>query len=203
MVWVKGLHIISIVFWSASLIYLPILMAGHSPRLSNPEYLRLHGMVRNLYTWIASPAALLAIVTGTILIPLLNVTAPWFAAKLLFVAALAIIHARCGMILAKQSHSAERANGLVRAMRIAWPMVLFPCVLWLVLAKPRIAYQPPVPSLQILDSLSSLFMPLARLPFPQKPACLQASRLPTPAKTQAPTSPAPRDTGRQPDRTVA
>lgn len=204
MVWVKGLHIISIVFWSASLIYLPILMAGHSPRLSNPEYLRLHGMVRNLYTWVASPAALLAIVSGTILIPLLNVTAPWFAAKLLFVAALAIIHARCGMILAKQSHSAERANGLVRAMRIAWPIVLFPCVLWLVLAKPRIAYQPPMPPVLLPDSLPNLgFTPLAHPPFPQRPAYLPASLLPTPAKTQAPTSPDPRDTVRQPDRTVA
>lgn len=138
MVWVKAIHIAAIVIWSASLIYLPVLMAGHSPRLSNPEYLRLHGMVRRIYIWIASPFALLAIVSGTILIPLRDVTEPWFAAKLLIVAVLAIIHARCGTLLAKQSHSAERANRLARTMRILMPIVLFPCVLWLVLAKPRL-----------------------------------------------------------------
>ena len=138
MVWVKAIHIAAIVIWSASLIYLPVLMAGHSPRLSNPQYLRLHGMVRRIYIWIASPFALLAIVSGTILIPLRDVTEPWFAAKLLIVAMLAIIHARCGTLLAKQSHSAERANRLARTMRILMPVVLFPCVLWLVLAKPRL-----------------------------------------------------------------
>jgi len=142
MTWLKGVHVIAIIFWSASLIYLPILMAGHNPRLSNPMYLRLHGMVRNLYIWIASPFALLAIVSGTALIPLREVTAPWFALKLLVVAALAIIHARCGVILAKQSHTAERANALVRVMRIALPIILFPCVLWLVLAKPRLEFEP-------------------------------------------------------------
>lgn len=152
MAWAKGLHIVSVVFWSASLIYLPMLMAGHSPRLSDPEYLRLHGMVRNLYVWIASPFAILAIVSGTVLIPLREVTAPWFAAKLLFVAALAIIHARCGVILAKQSHSAERANARVRVMRIVLPIVLFPCVLWLVLAKPRLEFAPEPARIAPLDS---------------------------------------------------
>ena len=140
MTWVKGLHIISIVFWSASLIYLPILMAEHSPRLSDRGYLRLHGMVRDVYLWIASPFAILAIISGTVLIPMFDVTAPWFALKLLVVALLAGIHARCGVILAKQSHSAERANALVRGMRIALPVILFPCVLWLVLAKPSVPF---------------------------------------------------------------
>ena len=126
MAWVKGLHIVAVIFWSASLIYLPILMAGHSPRLSNPAYLRLHGMVRGIYLWVASPFAIAAIVSGTALIPLRDVTAPWFAVKLVFVAALAVIHARCGIILAKQSHSAERANAVSRVARIGLPIILFP-----------------------------------------------------------------------------
>lgn len=136
MVWIKGLHIISIVFWSASLIYLPVLMAGHNPRVSDRAYVRLHGMVRNIYLRVASPSAIAAIVTGTALIPMREVTAPWFAAKLLLVAVLVAIHGRCGVVLAKQSHQAERASIGARLGRIVAPIVLFPFVLWLVLAKP-------------------------------------------------------------------
>jgi len=194
MAWIKALHIVAIVFWSASLIYLPILMAGHSPRLSDPRYLRLHSMVRNLYLWIASPFAILAIASGTALIPLREVTAPWFALKLLFVTALAIIHARCGIILAKQSHRAERANALVRVMRIALPIVLFPCVLWLVLAKPRLGPLPEEPpELRLLSHRPAL----------QTPACLPASPPPTPAASPEKTGPCPMGTARRPDRTVA
>lgn len=172
MAWVKGLHIISIVFWSASLIYLPILMAEHDPRLSNRSYLRLHGMVRGVYLWVASPFAIAAIVSGTILIPLRDVTAPWFAAKLLFVAMLAIIHARCGIILAKQRQSTVRANVLVRLMRIGSPIVLFPVVLWLVLAKPSLHFP--------LDARTA-FRPLSHLPFLQKPVSRPTNPLPIPA----------------------
>ncbi len=193
MAWIKALHIVAIVFWSASLIYLPILMAGHSPRLSDPRYLRLHGMVRNLYIRIASPFAILAIASGTALIPLREVTAPWFALKLLCVAVLAIIHARCGIILAKQSHRAERANALVRVMRIALPIVLFPCVLWLVLAKPRLRPLPEPPTLRLLS----------RQPAPQTPACRPASPPPTPATVPEQTARCPADTARRPDRTAA
>ncbi len=205
MAWVKGLHIISIVCWSASLIYLPILMAEHNPRLSNPEYLRLHGMVRNLYIWIASPFAIVAIVSGTALIPMREVTAPWFAVKLLFVAILAIIHARCGVILAKQSHTAERANALSRVMRIALPVLLFPCVLWLVLAKPRLPYfsdASPAPILEPRQSQSG-FKPLLPPPALQTPAFRPAIPQSRPAGSQERTGPAPTETWRQPDRTVS
>lgn len=203
MAWVKGLHIVAIVFWSASLIYLPILMAGHSPRLSNPAYLRLHGMARNLYVWVASPFAILAIVSGTALIPLREVTAPWFAAKLLFVAALAIIHARCGIILAKQSHSAERANAFVRAMRIILPILLFPCVLWLVLAKPRLAYSPEPPDAPLRGVRLLSVKPLSLPPVLRTPVFHPASPPPTPAAARARTGPGPTDTWPRPDRTAA
>lgn len=205
MAWVKGLHIISIVFWSASLIYLPILMAEHNPRLSNPEYLRLHGMVRNLYVWVASPFAILAIITGTTLIPMRDVTAPWFAVKLLFVAVLALIHARCGIILAKQSHSAERAGALSRAMRIASPIFLFPCVLWLVLAKPHLPYffeASPAPILE-LHAIENGFTPLSPPPALRTPAFRPAILQPKPAGSPEWKGPVPMETGRQPDRTAA
>src|SRR5690606_28047914 len=192
MAWVKGLHIVMIIFWSASLIYLPVLMAGHDPKLSNPVYLRRHGMVRNIYLWIASPFAILAIISGTALIPLRDVTAPWFAVKLLFVAALAVIHARCGVILAKQSHSAERANPLVRIMRMALPIILFPCVLWLVLAKPRLDFY------EQTDFAAAAFRSNAQpkllllQPALRTPACHPASQPLTPAASPISTSPGPR-----------
>lgn len=195
MAWVKGLHIVAVIFWSASLIYLPILMAGHSPRLSNPAYLRLHGMVRRIYLWVASPFAIAAIVSGTALIPLRDVTAPWFAVKLLFVAALAVIHARCGIILAKQSHRAERANAVSRLARIGLPIILFPCVLWLVLAKPAIRFSLAVPSVAV--------KPLLRLPVPQTPACHPANRPPTPAANLAWIDSNPTDRWRRPGRASA
>lgn len=193
MVWVKAVHIVAIVIWSASLIYLPILMAGHSPRLSNPEYLRLHGMVRRIYLWIASPFALFAIISGTVLIPLRNVTEPWFAVKLLVVALLAIIHARCGTLLAKQSHSAERANRFSRTMRILMPVLLFPCVLWLVLAKPRLPFDRAHPLSVPVKSESGerVSTPLLPLPSLRKQAYPPAIRPPRPEANPAPKVPSP------------
>lgn len=205
MAWVKALHIISIVFWSASLIYLPLLMAEHTPRLSNPEYLRLHGMIRKVYTWVASPFAIAAIATGTTLIPLRDVTEPWFVVKLLVVTMLAFIHARCGIILAKQSHSAERATALVRVMRVGVPVLLFPCVLWLVLAKPRLPEISAPAAHRGFESSTRAHGTRPPLPLPalQRPASRPTNLLRKPAAVRETIIPAPTEIWRRRGRTSA
>lgn len=188
MVWVKALHVVAILLWSAALVYLPMIMATHSAKLSEPEYLRVHAMSRTIFVVLASPAAIVAILSGSALVALRDVTEFWFAMKLAVVALMAIVHARCGIILAKQTHEAERANAGIRVMRIITPLALIPCVLWLVLAKPSF------PAVDEVFRLPSL------LPVLRTPAFLQANRLPTPAVVPIPTAGCPPGTGQQPDR---
>jgi putative membrane protein len=184
MIWVKAVHVVAILLWSASLVYLPMIMATHRPKLSEGEYARVHGMSRLIYVWLASPIAIVAILSGSALVPLRDITEPWFALKLAVVSLMAFVHARCGLILAKQTHEAERANLAVRTMRIATPLALIPCVLWLVLAKPRIDFgEWPV-------------TPLALRPVLQTPAFRPASLRQTPAAFPALTAGCRGDTRR-------
>ncbi len=180
MVWVKAMHIVAILIWSAALIYLPMIMATHSAKLSEPEYLRVHAMSRTIFVVLASPAAIIAILSGTALVALRDVTEPWFAVKLAIVALMSVVHARCGIILAKQTHEAERANAGIRLMRILTPLALIPCVLWLVLAKPRIDY------------IDAALTPPSPLPVLRTPAFPLASPPPTPGASPAPTAEYPR-----------
>ena len=199
MAWVKGLHIVAIIMWSASLICLPILMAGHSSRMSTWAYERQHGMVRQAYLWVASPFAIFAIVSGTILIPMGDVTAPWFAVKLLVVAMLAVIHARCGVLLARLSHRVARAHIALRVLRITAPIVFFSCVLWLVLAKPVIPVTADSGSSFLIERIRPLLRPLVLRTPASRPASLQS----TPAKNLVQTAPGPRGRWQRQDRAAA
>ena len=94
----KFVHIMAIAGWSAGLICLPFLYVQRRS-LGGDALHRLHNFTRFFYVSLVSPAAFVAIGSGTALIFLQNTFEPWFSAKLALVAAMVIIHVTSGAVI--------------------------------------------------------------------------------------------------------
>src|SRR5690606_23695297 len=84
--------------WSAGLICLPFLYLQRR-RLAGDALHRLHNFTRFFYVALVSPAAFVAIASGTALVFVQATYAPWFSVKLALVAVLVAIHATSGLVI--------------------------------------------------------------------------------------------------------
>lgn len=136
-VWLKLLHIASLVLWCAGLLVVPMLFARRHT-LDGPDLWELHRFARIVYVRIASPAAFAAIGTGTALIFAREVFSLWFALKLLAVGALTGIHVRTGFVIGRVFMPQGAYSPLQRAVMQSATVVVITGILWLVLAKPAL-----------------------------------------------------------------
>jgi putative membrane protein len=139
MAWLLFLHVATLAIWSAALFYLPVVF-NMNRGLQRAAAVRLRVMTRLAFIALASPAAVLAIVTGSALVYVTDATGSWLAAKLLLVSLMAAFHVYCGRTLTILGHEGtdkkrRRRTGL---WMLGIPMLLISGVLWLVLAKPEL-----------------------------------------------------------------
>jgi putative membrane protein len=107
MLWVKALHIISMVTWFAGLFYLPRLFVYHAQAEDRPSIERFKLMERKLFWGIMTPGAALTIVFGVWLwLGWFRGATGWFHAKVALVALLVGYHLWCWRLLA--DFAAER-----------------------------------------------------------------------------------------------
>src|SRR5690606_32129029 len=99
MIWLKTLHLAAIAIWSAGLLGLPGLFVGRTHVPDEQSKHRLQAAVRFLYVGIVSPAAFVAVGSGTALIFLRQSFEPWFTLKLALVGALVTIHILTGLVI--------------------------------------------------------------------------------------------------------
>jgi protoporphyrinogen IX oxidase len=128
----KFVHLAAIAVWSAGLIVLPFMFRQRRTLDLGWELDRLHRMTRFVYVEIASPAAFVAIGSGTALIFLQATFQEWFSTKMGLVAALAMLHVVAGLVLGRL-FLADSFFGLSGAY-----IVLVTAIIWIVLAKPHI-----------------------------------------------------------------
>jgi len=138
MLWFLMLHIIALVIWCASLLYLPALIAGmHNRQIAILETAHQYRPVaRFVFTHISTPAALVAIMAGTLVFLVNRTIEVWLIAKLTLVTGLVVGHALAGLLLL---HTQDRSTKPIK--RWCWMLSLALCVLmlaiiWVVLAKP-------------------------------------------------------------------
>lgn len=132
----KLLHFVGLLCWCGTLLYLPALIAAGTRR-TDPLFYRDHAhLTRMVFNLIATPAALIAIGSGTALFLRDGIMAGWLIVKLSTVAGMVLCHALCGVLVLRVERSPElsvsirsRLLGLVIATFIT-------ATLWLVLAKP-------------------------------------------------------------------
>lgn len=140
MIWFLSLHIIALLFWCASLLYLPALIAGtHTRQIAINEPAHRYGSVaRFLFTYISTPAALLAIMAGTVVFLLNQTIDVWLIIKLTLVTFLVIGHTLAGLLLL---HTQNRNQKPIRqwcailSVVLCLIMIAIVCV---VLAKPAV-----------------------------------------------------------------
>lgn len=137
MPWLKLLHIVAIASWSGMLLYLPALVVTNShARNWHGTELNGHVFARYLFTHGATPAALVAIFTGTLLFVKDATTDGWMVLKLFSVAGLVLCHVACGfLVLRAEQQPAIRRLGV--SSTLGTGMVLFILLtLGLVLGRP-------------------------------------------------------------------
>lgn len=138
MAWLMGLHVVLLIVWSAGLFYIPALCSmegGNNDRIT-ARHTRI--MTRFVFVAVASPAAVLTIVTGGVLVYATGASGDWFAAKLTVVALMAVFHGYCGHMLTLLGHEGTHKKKIhsLSVWLIGIPVLLISTVLWLVLAKP-------------------------------------------------------------------
>ena len=100
-VWLKFVHVAAISIWCAGLICLPALYLQRAHVADRESLHRLQRFVRFCYIVLISPAAFVAVATGTALIFVSQTFYPWFTAKLVFVGVLVGIHIVTGLVIVR------------------------------------------------------------------------------------------------------
>jgi putative membrane protein len=138
MLWVKALHVISIIAWMAALLYLPRLMVYHagSP-IGSEQSETFKVMERRLLIGIALPAMIASWLFGLWLVSLTRAwTEGWFHAKLLCVVALTayqmLLFAWVRGFAADQNWRTARFYRMINEI----PTILLIAIVILVIVKP-------------------------------------------------------------------
>lgn len=132
----KFIHLATIVLWSGGLVVLPFLFWQRRGIPVGPELDRLHRFTRFVFVAMASPAAVVAIGTGTALIFLQTTFLEWFSLKMVLVGGMVMLHVVAGLVLAKVFEPAGRFGRVSYVALTCSLMVLITAIIWVVLAKP-------------------------------------------------------------------
>ena len=165
----KFVHIATIAVWAGGLIVLPYLFWQRRLLAVGPELDQLHRVTRFVYVGMTSPAAFVAIGSGTALIFLQSTFREWFTLKMVLVGAMVMLHVVAGLVAVRVFAPDGRFGSRSCVALTGAYLVLIVAILWVVLAKPAID------STQLAGDL---FKPgaLARLPR----QILGETRTPTP-----------------------
>jgi len=135
MLWIKALHIISVVTWFAGLFYLPRLFVYHAMAEDEPSRERFKVMERKLYWGIMAPGALLTVVFGGWLMSC-GITGAWLHAKLAVVAVTIVYHVWCGKLLRDFARDANTKSHVWYRWFNEIPVILLAAAVVLVVVKP-------------------------------------------------------------------
>ena len=140
--YVKALHIATLALWCAGLFALPLMLARHDPAIGQAEYTRMRLAFHYSYTWVVTPAALLAIAAGTLLMFLREIFLLWMFAKLVFVALLVAFHAWVGRTIVGVAETRGMRQTREPYMPLTMLLAIVLAILILVLAKPGLEQYP-------------------------------------------------------------
>lgn len=141
-VWLKALHIAALSIWGGGLLALPGIMAREYRSVAgdagNLGALWRHRVSRFAYDLIVSPAAVVAIGSGTALIFVTMPLEGWLFLKLAAVGGLVVVHMWVGRIIDQFEAPEQPPTPLISTV-LSTLAILFIClILWLVLQKPDV-----------------------------------------------------------------
>lgn len=136
--WIKALHIVSIVCWFAGLFYLPRLFVYHASSEDTASHERFCIMERKLYRGIMLPSMIATLVFGIWLIVLSPgwMSQGWLHAKLLLVVLLIGYHHMCGAQLKRFARGENTRSHKFYRWFNEIPVMILIAVVILVVVKP-------------------------------------------------------------------
>lgn len=134
----KFVHIATIAVWSGGLLVLPLLFRQRRKVGDIDELEQLHRITRFVYVVMTSPAAVVAVGSGTALIFLQTTFNEWFSLKMVLVGAMVMLHVLAGLTLASVFAAKGRFGALACIVLTLAYLALIVAILWVVLAKPGI-----------------------------------------------------------------
>jgi uncharacterized membrane protein len=137
-VFLKFVHLAAIAIWSAGLLVLPFLLWQRTTLTTEADLDRLHRLTRFVYVGMASPAAVIAIGSGTALIFLQATFQEWFSLKMVLVGAMVVLHVVAGLVLGHLFLPGGRFGLFSHIALTAAYLALISAIIWIVLAKPHI-----------------------------------------------------------------
>ena len=134
---VKLIHSATVVVWAAGLLYLPGLFAAHAIRASSEsEFKRLRHQTRLVYVGLMSPAAVIAVVSGTVLVFLAASLGGWMVLKLMTVTGMVLLHAYLGRLMGKLYETPDLRRPAMHRLLLIPAVILIVTVIVLVSWKP-------------------------------------------------------------------
>ena len=134
----KFVHLAAIALWSGGLIALPFLFWQRRTLEADLDLDRLHRVARLVYLELTSPAAFVAIASGTALIFLQATFAEWFSIKMALVGIMAMLHVLAGLVLVQLFLPEGRFSRLSYLALTSGYIVVITAIISVVLAKPHI-----------------------------------------------------------------
>jgi putative membrane protein len=135
MPWLLLLHIAALICWCGSLLYLPALVVGMARRVTIGHE-DVDFVARRVFTVFSTPAALVAIISGTAIFIVDRTAEVWLVAKLTLVSGLTICHVLTGRLtLSVEKASSRRRQIYCLALGTA-TFAFIVGILILVLRKP-------------------------------------------------------------------
>lgn len=133
----KFIHLAAIAIWSGGLLALPFLFWQRRALRVGPELDQLHRIARLVYVELTSPAAFIAIASGTALIFLQATFEEWFTIKMVLVGLMVMLHVVAGLVMHQLFSPAGRFGRLsFVALSVTYSVVIV-AIIWVVLAKPQ------------------------------------------------------------------
>lgn len=139
MLWIKALHIISLVTWFAGLFYLPRLFVYHSMASDAISNDRFKIMERKLYRGIMMPGMIMTIIFGGWLLlsyDQMFLSALWLQIKLVLVATLIIYHFYCGQLIKAFKNDNNKHSHIFYRWLNEYPTIILIAVVILTVVKP-------------------------------------------------------------------
>lgn len=133
----KLIHIAAIAIWAAGLLNLPGLLAAH-PQCAGSEadFRRLRKQTRLVYVALMSPAAVIAVISGTVLVFLAASIGGWIVLKLAAVSGMVLLHVYMGKLLGQLLKQPQLRRPFVHQILVLPAVMLIVAVITLVSWKP-------------------------------------------------------------------
>ncbi|MGU3493716.1 CopD family protein [Xanthobacteraceae bacterium A53D] len=139
----KTLHIAALSIWCAGLLALPLILQIYGRReeiRTQAGFSEFRLLVHHAYTRVVTPAAIVAIVAGTALIPFRGLADTWLMAKLAVVAGMVMVHAWLGHLVVQASEGRGSYRMPPPLLTLPVSIVCMGSILFLVLAKPDLQW---------------------------------------------------------------